>query len=59
MVSMVSLQRTVYAPSQRKYGLKVDGIAGPRVMEVLKDSQLQNGSVLQGIWGCHSGRCPE
>ena len=40
---------------QRKYGLKVDGIAGPRVMEVLKDSQLQNGSVLQGIWGAIQG----
>ncbi|NMB12346.1 MAG: hypothetical protein GX977_08680 [Firmicutes bacterium] len=43
---------------QRQYGLKVDGIAGPQVMELLRDSQLQAGSVLQAVWGVIQGDAP-
>lgn len=40
---------------QRQYGLKVDGIAGPQVMEVLQDFQLQAGTPMGAVWGAIQG----
>ncbi|NLY30363.1 MAG: hypothetical protein GX047_07000 [Firmicutes bacterium] len=42
---------------QREYGLRVDGIAGPQVLELLHDKDIQAGTPRCQVWGAvHGGR---
>jgi len=40
---------------QREYGLRVDGIAGPRVLELLQDKDIQENAPSCQLWGAVQG----